>query len=90
VASHPLVPSGYAFSIWGAIFLFSLIAAIWQLLPQQKHNRALAAVGWNMAGIYLINALWQVWVPIAGFDWGSVALVLLALIGLVSAWAVTT
>ncbi|WP_031236389.1 hypothetical protein [Asticcacaulis sp. AC460] len=80
VATHPLVPWNFAFTIWGAIFLFALVSAIWQILPEQKHNRALAAAGWNMAGIWAINALWQVWVPIAGFDWVSVVLVLSGLI----------
>lgn len=80
VTSHPLVPWSPAFAIWGAIYLFALIAAVWQMLPDQKYNRALHAVGWNIAVIGFVNALWQVWVPMEGFDWVSVALVFIALI----------
>ena len=50
----PLTPAGYAFGIWGLIFLGLLIYAIWQLLPAQRtlvlpdlvaRPLALAAVG---------------------------------------------
>lgn len=78
--THPLVPLGFAFAIWGAIYLFSFTAAVWQAMPEQRHNRAVEAVGWNMAGIYLINAIWQIWVPLNGFDWISALLVAGALI----------
>ena len=80
VASHPLVPLGYAFAIWGAIYLFSFIAAVWQMLPEQRHDRAMDAVGWNLAGIYLVNTVWQIWVPLNGLDAISVGLVAVALI----------
>ena len=79
LTSHPLVPAGPAFTIWGVIYLFSLVSAIWQMLPNQKYNLALETVGWNLTGIYLINAIWQIWVPVEGFDWVSSALVFVAL-----------
>lgn len=74
LAGHPLVPLGFAFAIWGAIYLYSLVGAVWQLGQRQRNNGALRTVGWNMAGIYLINALWQVWVPLRGFDIISVVM----------------
>ncbi|WP_133274162.1 hypothetical protein [Hymenobacter radiodurans] len=39
-AQYPtlITPAGYAFSIWGAIFLALTIYAVWQLLPAQRHN----------------------------------------------------
>ncbi|MDB5269430.1 MAG: hypothetical protein JWP58_2470 [Hymenobacter sp.] len=38
-AKYPtlLTPAGYAFSIWGLIFLALTIYAVWQLLPAQRH-----------------------------------------------------
>jgi tryptophan-rich sensory protein len=41
-ARHPtlLTPAGYAFSIWGVIFLGLVVYAVWQLLPRQ-HGAAL-------------------------------------------------
>lgn len=83
-ASHPLVPLGFAFAIWGAIYLYSLVAAIWQILPEQRHDRAVEAVGWNVAFIYLINAVWQIWVPLNGFDWVSALMVAAALVSGIS------
>ena len=79
-ASHPLVPAGYAFAIWAAIYLWSLVAAVWQLGEKHRDDPALKAVGWNMAGMFLINSLWQVWVPLRGFDWISVGLIAVSLV----------
>lgn len=75
LSSHPLVPMGYAFTIWGAIYTYALIAALWQLGPKHRNNLALRDIGWQTAGIYALNALWQVWVPIRGLDAVSVIIV---------------
>lgn len=80
MTSHPLVPYGPAFAIWGLIYLWMLATAVWQMLPAQKRNPALDEAGWNIAGIGLLSALWQVWTPIYGFDWVSTLLVVTALI----------
>ncbi len=79
-AVHPLVPWGYAFAIWAVIYLWSLVSAVWQLGEKHRDDPALKAVGWNMAGMFLINSLWQVWVPLRGLDWVSVGLVSIALV----------
>jgi len=79
-ATHPLAPAGQAFAIWAAIYLWSLISAVWQLGEAHRDDPALKAVGWNMAGMFLINSLWQIWVPLHGFDWISFALVALGLV----------
>ncbi|MGZ3306178.1 MAG: hypothetical protein ACXU8U_10000 [Asticcacaulis sp.] len=80
VTTHPLVPMGYAFAIWSVIYLWSFISAFWQVGEGHRDDPALKAVGWNMAGIFLINSLWEIWVPLRGFDWISVALVAAALL----------
>jgi hypothetical protein len=77
---HPLVPWGYAFAIWGAIYLWSLVSAVWQLGEKHRDDPALKAVGWNMAGMFAINSLWQIWVPLRGLDGISVFLVVMALV----------
>lgn len=79
LATHPLVPLGFAFAIWGIIYLYSLIGALWQMGQRQRRDMALREVGWNMAGIYAVNALWQIWVPLRGFDGVSVVMVAFAL-----------
>ncbi len=80
LATHPLVPLGPAFAIWGLIYAWMLVSAVWQALPDQRFNRALEGAGWNLAGIGAINALWQIWVPLNGFDWVSSLLVAIALV----------
>jgi len=79
-ATHPLVPWGYAFAIWAAIYLWSVMSAVWQLGEKHRDDPALKAVGWNMAGMFLINSVWQIWVPLRGFDWMSFVLVGIALV----------
>ena len=79
LSSHPLVPLGYAFAIWGAIYAYALVAALWQLGPKHRNNVALRDIGWQTAGIYTLNALWQVWVPIRGLDAVSVIIVAAAM-----------
>ena len=79
VLGHPLVPWKYAFIIWGFIYFYSLVAAIWQVLPRQRHDTALLATGWNIAGVYLVNCIWQIWVPVMDIDWISVALIVIGL-----------
>ncbi len=78
--THPLVPWAYAFAIWALIYLWSVISAVWQLGERHRDDPALKAVGWNMAGMFLVNSLWQIWVPLRGLDWVSVALVSVALV----------
>ncbi len=75
LSSHPLVPLGYAFIIWGVIYAYALVAALWQLGPKHRNNLALRDIGWQTAGIYTLNALWQVWVPIRGLDAVSIVIV---------------
>lgn len=75
LTSHPLVPLGYAFVIWLGIYAYALVAALWQLGPKHRNNVALRDIGWQTAGIYLLNALWQVWVPLRGLDTISVLIV---------------
>lgn len=56
-------PAGYAFAIWGPIFLLLGVYAVWQALPAQRTNRLLRRVGWPIAAACLGNALWEVAFP---------------------------
>ena len=75
LTSHPLVPYKTAFVIWGLIYFYALIAAIWQVLPRQKENAALETVDWNLIVVWLVNSLWQIWVPLFGLEWISFCLI---------------
>ena len=57
---HTLItPAGYAFSIWGLIFLGLLAFAIYQALPSQRTNPRFRAVGWWVVLNTLCNAIWS-------------------------------
>ena len=69
-----VTPAGYAFSIWGLIFLGLLGFSIYQALPSQRHNPRFRAAGpW-----YIINAICNaVWSPIFNQEWITTALVVI-------------
>lgn len=57
---HTLItPAGYAFSIWGLIFLGLLAFAVYQALPSQRENPRFRAVGWFVVINTLANAIWS-------------------------------
>ncbi|WP_048825552.1 tryptophan-rich sensory protein [Hymenobacter sp. DG25B] len=55
-----LTPAGYAFSIWGLIFLSLLAYAVWQLLPAQRHNPLPSAVARPLVVANLATGAWLV------------------------------
>lgn len=72
---HTLItPAGYAFSIWGIIFLGLLIFAVYQALPAQAANRRFRAAGpWIILNA-VCNAIWS---PIFNQEWIGVALLVI-------------
>ena len=52
------VPAGYVFSIWGVIYLALIGFAIYQLLPAQRENKRLQAIGYWFAFSSLVNIVW--------------------------------
>lgn len=56
----PVVPADYAFSIWGFIFLVSLIYAVDQLRPSRRSDPLYESVGWLTAIAFAANAAWSV------------------------------
>lgn len=80
---HVLTPAGYAFAIWGLIYLASLGLAVYQALPSQ-HTRAVhRATGWWLAGAFAAST---VWVPI--FVSGSLLVAQVVIVTLVVLLAV--
>lgn len=53
------VPAGYAFSIWGLIYLSFIVYAIIQLLPAQKHKPIYDHLAVPVIGINLLGLAWQ-------------------------------
>lgn len=56
----PLTPAGYAFSIWGVIFLSLLVYAVWQLLPAQRRNPLPDAIARPLVLVNVVTGLWLV------------------------------
>ena len=80
-----VVPAGYAFSIWGVIFLGCLVFAIFHALPANRTDPAFRQLGWLAAIAFWGNSIWEIYVPLMGLDFGSLAIILLILIALISA-----
>jgi len=55
-----VIPAGYAFAIWGPIFLLGLVYAAYQMLPSRREDPLLRWVGWPLAGAFLLNGVWEV------------------------------
>ena len=57
---HTLItPAGYAFAIWGLIFLSLLAFAIYQGLGSQQTNPRFRAIGWWVVLNAFCNAIWS-------------------------------
>lgn len=82
--STPVVPIGWAFAIWGLIFLTCFGFAIWHALPANLGDPFLRQLGWFAAAIFAINIAWEFYVPKRDIDWGSVALIVFSLALLLS------
>lgn len=61
-AQYPtlLTPAGYAFSIWGLIFLSLTVYAVWQLLPAQRSSHLPDAVAKPLTVASVATAAWVV------------------------------
>lgn len=75
---NPIVPAGYAFAIWGLIFLLLGVYAIGQALPSQAANYVYRQIGWWTAAAMLGDALWAVLFTNGRFVLAQVVIFLIA------------
>lgn len=69
-----ITPAGYAFSIWGLIFLGLLAFAIYQALPSQRYNPRFRTIGgWVILNAFL-NAIWS---PLFNNEWIGIAVLVI-------------
>lgn len=80
----PLLAAGWAFSIWGLIYLGFLVYAGYALLPGQRGREIHRRVGWWLAASAVLNPLW-----ILAFSNRLVVVAELVLIALVVVLGVT-
>ena len=69
-----ITPAGYAFSIWGVIFLSLLAFAIYQGLGSQRTNPRFRAMGWWVILNALCNGIWS---PLFNNEYIGVALLVI-------------
>lgn len=66
--------AGYAFAIWGLIYLGLLIYAVRQVLPNTRESEMIRAFGWPSA-LALLGIGW--WIVAAAFDWELMTIILI-------------
>lgn len=78
-----LVAAGYAFSVWGLIFLLDLVYAIWQTTGARRTDPVLGRIAPVAALGFVLTAIWM---PLfsAGLFWACVVVIFAALASL--AW----
>jgi len=74
----PVTPAGYAFAIWGLIYLAALGLALYQLLPGQRSREVHRRTGWWLVAAFTASTLW---VPV--FSTRTIWLSQLVIVGLV-------
>ncbi|AOL24454.1 hypothetical protein Ga0102493_11311 [Erythrobacter litoralis] len=79
-----ITPSGWAFAIWGPLFLGSAVFAIWQALPAQRDNALLARIAWPAAIALAAQGVWATYTQFANLTFVSAAIILVSLAGLLA------
>jgi benzodiazapine receptor len=83
-----VTPAGYAFSIWGIIFMSQLIWTIFQLLPAYRSKElVLKGVGYNYVAACLAQILWTIFfsAELIPLSLGAMVSILIPLIFIVKA-----
>jgi tryptophan-rich sensory protein len=59
---HPtlITPAGYAFSIWGVIYLLFIIYSIYQVLPNQRKNQAYNQLTLPLIATSMLSIAWLI------------------------------
>ncbi len=77
-----ITPSGWAFAIWGPLFLGSAIFAIWQALPAQRDSLLLNRIAWPAAVALGAQGVWATYTQFANLTAISAVIILVSLVGL--------
>lgn len=77
-----ITPAGWAFAIWGPLFLFSAVFALWQALPRQRTNMLLDRIAWPAAVALAAQGVWATYTQFANLTAISALIILTSLAGL--------
>lgn len=70
----PVIPAGYAFTIWFVIYAGCVAYAVYQALPAQREKTLLRRIGWWSTAAFLSSTLWAV---TTGLGWYLITNVLI-------------
>lgn len=76
-----VTPAGWAFSIWGALYLGALIFSAYQALSPQRNDALIAQIRRPAALAFLANASWATYVQLVDVTFVSVIIILTGLAG---------
>lgn len=79
-----ITPSGWAFAIWGPLFLGSAVFAIWQALPGQSRNELLGRIGWWAAIALAAQGAWATYTQFANLTFLSAIIIAISLVSLLA------
>ena len=75
--------AGYAFSLWGVIYLGLLVYAVRQALPQTGESDILRRLGWPSV-VALLGIGWWIVAAAADWEWATVVLIFVSAAALVA------
>ena len=70
-----ITPAGYAFAIWGLIYLGLIAYGIYQALPAQRHQKAFKQVSWAIIAACVLQMIW-IYVFLSYYFWWAAAIIL--------------
>lgn len=59
-----IIPAGWAFAIWGPIFLLCAVYAVYQALPSRRYDPLLRRIGWPLGLAFVGNGVWTLVQPL--------------------------
>lgn len=66
-----LTPPGFAFAIWGVLFAGALVYSIVHMVQGDRASAGMKRMAWWAAIAFWGNAIWEIHVPLNGFDLAS-------------------
>ncbi len=79
-----ITPAGWAFAIWGPLYLGTIIFAVYQLLPRHRDSALVRRIGWHFALAVLGNALWVTYTQLFSLGFPSVLIIVFTLVNLLA------
>lgn len=70
-----ITPAGYAFAIWGLIYIGLIAYSIYQALPARRHEAAFQKASWGIIGACVLQIIW-IYVFLTFNFWPSVVFII--------------